>query len=101
MRGAPLAIRVRSMQDLLEAWGEAVAEAMAEFPVNGQPMSRGELARRCGVNVSTISRILSGKLNPNDELKWKIAGALHQRMDRLFAWPKIVPPSPVMEDAAA
>jgi transcriptional regulator with XRE-family HTH domain len=77
------------VQDLLAAWAEAVASEMSD-----QRISMAELARRCDVNVSTISRFLSGKLNPNDELKWKIAGALHQRMDLLFAWPRIVPPAP-------
>lgn len=65
------------------------------------PMSMGELARRCGVNISTISRFLNGKLTPNDELKWKIAGALHERMDVLFAWPRIVPPRPDAEKVAS
>lgn len=83
------------MQDLLEAWGQEVAAVLADFYGPNKPMSQGELARRCGVNVSTISRFLNGKLNPNDELKWKIAGALGQRMDQLFAWPRIVPPQPV------
>ena len=77
------------MQDLLESWAEECARLMAE-----QGMSMSELAGRCDVNVSTISRFLKAKLNPNDELKWKIAGALHERMDVLFAWPRIVPPSP-------
>lgn len=77
------------MQDLLESWGQEAARLMED-----QGITMGELARRCGVNVSTISRFLAGKLNPNDELKWKIAGALHERMDVLFAWPRIIPPAP-------
>lgn len=72
-------------------WAERVIEAMGS-------MTMGELARACDVNVSTISRFLSGKngvrRNPGDELKWKIAGATHQRMDKLFAYPAVIPPRP-------
>lgn len=78
------------MQDLHEAWGEEIARSLKDMD-----MSARELARRCGVSPSTICRIISGKRNADDELKFKIAGALEMRMDLLFSYPRIVPPSPV------
>lgn len=57
-------------------------------------LTNAALADLCGVHETTIIRIRHGKLNPNDELKWKIAGALGVRMDQLWAWPRIVPPNP-------
>lgn len=77
------------MQDLLQGWGERVAEERV-----AAGLSRQSLADRCGVHAVTIWRVEFGKLNPNDELKWKIAGALGIRMDLLWAWPRIVPPCP-------
>jgi ribosome-binding protein aMBF1 (putative translation factor) len=77
------------MQDLLEAWGEAVAEALQDAGISAR-----QLALRCDVHPTTIGRIISGKLNPNDELKWKIAGVLGVRMDRLWSYPQIIPPVP-------
>lgn len=78
---------MRNMQDLLEAWAETISDRLTEL--DRKP---AWLAREVDVNQSTISRILAGKLNPQDELKWKIAAALGMRMDVLWAWPKIVPP---------
>ncbi len=83
---------LRDMQDLLAAWGEAIEEALAAM---SPPRSHRWLARQVDVHSTTIDRIVKGELNPNDELKWKIAGALSQRMDVLWGWPKIVPPMPV------
>ena len=80
---------MRVMHDLLEGWGEEVARLMAE-----RSLSITQLASICDVHPSTILRITRGQLNPNDELKWKIAGALSQRMDVLWAWPKVIPPAP-------
>lgn len=78
------------MQDLHEGWGEEIARCMKEQGVSGR-----ELARRCGVDASQISRVISGKRNADDELKWKIAGALGVRMDLLFSYPRVVPPAPL------
>ena len=77
------------MQDLYEGWGSALKDEL-----NARNMSHGELARRVGVHSSTIGRIVAGTINANDELKWKIAGALGLRMDQLWAYPRIVPPQP-------
>lgn len=77
------------MQDLLEAWGEEIRRQLSML---GKP--NRWLAEKCGVHSTTIDRVVLGKLNPNDELKYKIAGALGVRMDKLFAWPAIVPPDP-------
>lgn len=82
---------MRFVQDLHESWGEAIKEALGDRPL-------AWLAHEVGVNPSTIHRIVVGhpktgrRLCPSDELKWKIAGALGVRMDRLWAWPAIVPP---------
>ena len=82
------------MQDLIEGWAEEIRSQL-----DMQNKSQKWLADLCDVHPSTIHRIVTGDLNPNDELKWKIAGALGVRMDVLFAWPKIVPPSPAGEAA--
>lgn len=76
------------MQDLAKGWGEAIEEAL-----NGR--SHRWLAQQVGVHPTTIDRIIKGELDPNNELKFKIAGVLQQRMDVLWAWPKIVPPMPM------
>lgn len=76
-----------SVQDLIEGWAAEVDRLMKE-----QGMNNAELASRCDVHESTISRIRRGLANPNDELKWKIAGALGERMDVVWAWPRVVPP---------
>lgn len=80
---------LRSVRDLIEGWAE---EIRAQLDAKGK--SQRWLADLCDVHPSTIHRVVTGEHNPNDELKWKIAGALGMRMDLLFAWPKIVPPSP-------
>ena len=81
---------MRHMQDLHMGWGEKVSEARED-----RGLSQKQLALACGVHPSTILRVEAGDICPNDELKWKIAGALGIRMDRLWAWPMVVPPSPV------
>lgn len=58
-------------------------------------LSRQDLATLCNVHVVTIWRVENGKLPFNSTLAWKIAGALAVRMDELWAWPAVVPPSPV------
>lgn len=55
-------------------------------------LTQRDVARRCGVSVSTISRIESGLVSASDELKWCIAAALGERMDLLWAWPAVIPP---------
>lgn len=77
------------MQDLHEGWAEGLASEMTE-----QDVTAAELARRCGVHTSTITRVLACEIVPSDELKWKIAGALRKRMDELWPWPRITPPTP-------
>jgi transcriptional regulator with XRE-family HTH domain len=91
------------MQEVIAKWAEDVAEAMA---ARHPSMSMGDLARRCGVTTGTISRFISGdrygmRRNPSDELKFKIAGVLHLRMDKLFAYPAVIPPVPDIDQAAA
>lgn len=79
------------MRGLHEGWAEGLAAEMAE-----QDVSPAELARRCGVNQSTIARVLKVEMVPSDDLKWKIAGALEKRMDELWPWPRVIPPSPAV-----
>lgn len=76
------------MQDVHEAWGEAIEELL-----DGR--SHRWLARQVGVHSTTIDRIIKGEICANDLLKWRIAGALGVRMDVLWGWPKVVPPTPV------
>ncbi len=84
------------MQDVHEGWGERIAELLAEL---GKPLAW--LAAECEVNPSTVTRIVQGRMCPNEELKWKIAGVLGVRMDRLWEWPKMVPPHPQTGQRAA
>lgn len=56
---------------LLQAIGEALTDCMDRAGV-----SRGELARRTGIDKSTISRYASGDLMPSIERLDRIAGAL-------------------------
>lgn len=78
------------MQGLHEGWAAGLIAEMKE-----QGVSPAELARICGVNQSTIKRILDVQMVPSDRLKWKIAGALQKRMDEMWPWPRVVPPTPV------
>lgn len=57
-------------------------------------LNNRQMGDMCGVAESTIWRIVKGQLCPNDELKWKIAGVLGIRMDRMWEWPPLVPPHP-------
>lgn len=83
------AVNLHLMQDLHEGWGERLTDEMT-----ARNLTNAALALECGVHETTIIRIRQGRLCPNDELKWKIAGALGIRMDRLWEWPKVVPPKP-------
>lgn len=74
------------MQDLHKAWGERVREERID-----RGWSAAELARRIEVHEATVSRIETGVTCPNDTLKWRIAGVFGIRMDRLWAYPAIVP----------
>jgi DNA-binding XRE family transcriptional regulator len=67
----------------------------------GAGLTQRSLAEKCSVHPTTILRLEVGKLCPNDELKWKIAGVLGLRMDLLWAWPRIVPPAPDGQRSAA
>lgn len=80
---------LRNVQDLHHAWGEAVRDALGDRTL-------AWLAKTVDVHPATITRIVKGELVPNDELKWKIAGALGVRMDRLWAWPTVIPPAPTV-----
>lgn len=86
---------MRRVQDLHKAWGEAIERELEE-----QHRTMAWLAREVDKHPSTILRIVRGELCPNDELKWKIAGALGKRMDLLWEWPRIVPPRPTAGVAA-
>lgn len=75
------------MQDVYEGWRDRLKEELAD-----RGWDYKELARRIDVDPSATHRILSGKTEcPSDALKWRIASALGLRMDRLWAWPAVVP----------
>lgn len=84
------------MQDLHAGWGEKVRE---EREAAG--LTQKALADACDVHPTTVLRIERGDLCPNDELKWKIAGALGVRMDVLWAWSQIIPSMPSMSSEGA
>lgn len=56
--------------------------------------SQAKLAKEARVDQALISRIESGATVPGDDTKWKLAGALGERMDALFSYPNVVPPFP-------
>lgn len=74
------------MQEFLEAWGERVTEARKD-----KGLTIAALAKKCQVHETTILRIERGTLSPNDLIKWRIAGVLGIRMDRLWAYPSVIP----------
>lgn len=75
------------MQDVYDGWRERLLTELAE-----REWDYKELAKRIEVDPSTAHRIVTGKIEcPSDALKWRIAGALGLRMDRLWAWPSVVP----------
>lgn len=80
------------MHGFQEAWAQHLHKLLVE-----RDMTNTELAARVGVHPSTISRVRSGKLVPDDDLKWLIAGVLGMRMDLLWPYPPVVPnpPQPV------
>lgn len=77
------------VQDVHDGWAEQIRERRLD-----KGLKLREFAELCGVTEATMSRIENGKLAPNDGLKWKIAGVFGVRMDRMWAWPTIVPPQP-------
>lgn len=75
------------MQDVYDGWRDRLKEEMAD-----RGWDYKELAKRIGVDPSTTHRIVTGKIEcPSDHLKYRIAAVLGLRMDRLWAWPSIVP----------
>lgn len=48
--------------------------------------NRSEIARRTGMSLSGVSRILNGKRNPRSGNLYNIAQALGLNMDDLHAW---------------
>jgi putative transcriptional regulator len=69
-------------------WGEQVRQART---LRG--WSQADLARRCESSVSTISRVETGAVAAQDELKWRIAQALGLPLNELWGWPDTMPPS--------
>lgn len=78
---------LKPSSDIHRGWGEEVQDELGDRTITW-------LAHKVDVHPTTILRIIRGEICPNDELKLKIAGALGVRMDKLWAWPKIVPPDP-------
>ena len=71
-------------------WGERITTRRKELGLTQQRL--GEL---CGIGQASISKVERGRLRPSDDLKWKLAAALQLSLDQLFAYPAIVPPSPL------
>ena len=75
------------VQDVYESWRERLILELEE-----RGWDYREFAKRIGVDPSVAHRIMSGKIEcPSDRLKWRIAAVLGLRMDRLWAWPAVVP----------
>lgn len=77
------------MNGLHESWGERIRERRAALK-----LTQYDLAEAVGCAQSMLSKIEAGMVCPSDDLKWRLAGALGMRVDRLFAWPAVVPPYP-------
>lgn len=84
------------VQDVYEGWRDRLNDELAD-----RGWDYKELAKRIDVDPSTTHRIVNGKIEcPSDALKWRIAGALGLRMDRLWAWPSVVPAEWQRKDVA-
>ncbi len=59
-----------------------------------------ELARRCDVSESTISRIVSGKRNPSSDLCRRMAQVLQLPPETLFREAGLLPSAPEKSPAA-
>lgn len=70
----------------VEQWGENVKEKREE-----RGWSADELATKVEVTRTTIFRIERGDLNPNEALKARLANVFGVRMDKLFAYPAVIP----------
>lgn len=55
--------------------------------LNGE-MTQAELAKKVGVTRQTIIAIEQGKYSPSLEVAFRIAHALKQRLDEVFAYPE-------------
>ena len=68
--------------------------------LNTRGLSQGELARRCNISQSLISRTLSGDISPSADFCIKVAEALGVSPEYLLRLAEILPPeSAVSEDA--
>lgn len=67
-------------------WGQRVAIGRRALR-----MTQDRLARLCGVTQQAISHIERGVVSPSDEVKCRIAGVLHQRVEMLFPLEPVQP----------
>jgi transcriptional regulator with XRE-family HTH domain len=69
------------------AWGRRISARRKALG-----FSQARLADLLELAQPTISKIERGALIPNDDLKWRLAGALGMPLDELFAYPAFTPP---------
>lgn len=81
-------------RSLYRLWGSNIKEARGTF------WSQQALAEVCGISSGALSNIESGRRNPSDWVKWRIAGALRRPVGELFPWPGEIPPFPKFETLA-
>lgn len=67
------------MEELKRLWGQNVQHGRKALD-----MSQVDLAEACHVTQQTISSIERGEYAPRDDLKVRIATALHQDVRQLF-----------------
>ena len=83
--------KLRNSQLRLGAMGELLERAAERWASNVRDARGDELiatvAERAGIDQSTLWRIETGRLHPNDPMKERLALALNRTVVELFPWP--------------
>lgn len=82
----PARFDLTELRDLVAEWRTACG-ANVERRRENLGLHRRELADLCGVTEPTVIRVENGQLNPRDELRLAIAGALRCEVDDLWRYP--------------
>jgi transcriptional regulator with XRE-family HTH domain len=75
------------MKDVHRSWGQKIKARRRALG-----MTQAHLAELATTTQASISRIERGDQPPGDDLKWRLAGALGETVERLFQYPAVRPP---------